>query len=347
MKSKTLYWCNPWAALTILLNVPIHLIVYLAIRKKVIVAIPLSPGGKAILRKHAFIAIGLGVAGVAAIIIGIAQVDRLASLIALGFILLLTGLIYGLFKANALRVAKIKNGEAWITGACPEFLETLPEYSAGRESVAASARRRNSTENFAHHHVAGHVGQLDLIDRRKAHRVGKFPDDLLVARNFKNLRLLPNLIVAGSIAHDRVSVRKSLKARDASQRVSRHIIFADFPHHLEVSVEFLQFVRIAQGQKQMTVRQAQDHPHIAGDGNSAQRFSGSIKLLNLMLAFATNKKMALGSASHAAQLIANRHVGRRGRQPEFLQDVAHVIDLNNAARTILHDNKMSIGQWLA
>ena len=128
MKTKTLYWCTPWAALSILLNLIVYLILYLALRKKVIVAIPMSQAGRTILRKHAFVAIGLAVGGIALTVVGFINLDRFGWLPFVGILLLLVGLIYGLIKANALRVSKIANGEAWLTGACTEFLSTLPEY---------------------------------------------------------------------------------------------------------------------------------------------------------------------------------------------------------------------------
>lgn len=128
LKTKTLYWCTPWAALSILLSLLIYLILYLVLRKKLVVQIPLSPAGRSILRKHAFIACGLVIGGIAMAVYGFVNLDTLTWLPFLGILILLVGLIYGVMKANALRVTKIANGEAWLTGACPEFLDQLPEY---------------------------------------------------------------------------------------------------------------------------------------------------------------------------------------------------------------------------
>lgn len=127
-KSKTLYWYPPLLALTILLNVLIFLILYLIFRKRVQVDIPLSPAGRRLVRKHAAIAWTIVIAGGALLVTGIIE-PSLAALLLVGMLVLVGGLIYGAIKANALRVAKLRNGEAWLVGASREFLDSLPRYS--------------------------------------------------------------------------------------------------------------------------------------------------------------------------------------------------------------------------
>ncbi|WP_438480318.1 DUF4339 domain-containing protein [Oleiharenicola lentus] len=125
IKTKTLYWCTPWAAISILLSILIYLILYLILRKKVQVDIPLSPAGKSIIRKHVIIATLVTLGGIALGIVGIADTN-LIWLILPALLTFLGGLIYGNIKGTALRVRKLKNGEAWLAGASSEFLAELP-----------------------------------------------------------------------------------------------------------------------------------------------------------------------------------------------------------------------------
>ncbi len=127
-KERTLYWCTPWAALSILLNLLVYLVLYLVLRKKVKLSIPLGAGGRSIINKHRLIAWATGLGGLGLIIYGFANIDTLAGLIVLGFVFLLGALIYGSIKGTALRPTKIKNGYVWLAGAGPEYLAELPPY---------------------------------------------------------------------------------------------------------------------------------------------------------------------------------------------------------------------------
>lgn len=127
-KAKTLYWSPPLLALTILLNILIFLILHLIFRKRVQLDIPLSAAGRSQLRKHAAIAWAIVLAGVACFVTGIVE-PSLVILILPAFLLILAGLIYGNIKATKLRVAKLRNGEAWLAGTCPEFRASLPAYT--------------------------------------------------------------------------------------------------------------------------------------------------------------------------------------------------------------------------
>lgn len=127
-KPKTLYWYPPLLALTILLNLLIFLILYLIFRKRVQIDIPLSTAGRSQLRKHAAIAWAMVLGGVACVITSIAN-ESFIGLLAPAFILFITGMLYGNYKATKLRVAKLRNGEAWLAGTCPEFRASLPPYA--------------------------------------------------------------------------------------------------------------------------------------------------------------------------------------------------------------------------
>src|SRR4051812_14071034 len=97
----------------------------------------------------------------------------------------------------------------------------------------------------------------------------------------------------------------------------------------------------------MSIRQAKRHMNVPRHGYASQGFPHGIQFLDFLLTFATHQKMPVGGATHASKLIANLHGWRRWRQAEFLQDVTHVINLNEAARTVLHHEKMPVRQWLA
>lgn len=124
---KTLYWASPILALTILISILIYLIIYLIVRKKVVIPLPLSAAGKGIMRKHLFISLGICVAGIVALVVGAVNSHGAAGvLILVGVLMVLGGLVYGVIRASALRIAKMKDGEVWLVGACPEFLDSLP-----------------------------------------------------------------------------------------------------------------------------------------------------------------------------------------------------------------------------
>jgi len=131
VKRKKLYWCPPLILLTILLNILILIILYLIFRKMVQIDIPLSPDGKKIVRRNSFIAWGALVAGVALLILppslGMTGNGALVSVLT-GIALVLFGLIYAVLTSSILRVVKIQNGEAWLSGAGREFVASLQPY---------------------------------------------------------------------------------------------------------------------------------------------------------------------------------------------------------------------------
>lgn len=127
-KHKTLFWYPPLLALTILLNLLIFLVLYLIFRKKIVIDIPISADGRKIVRKHTFIAWGLVLLAVVCIVTAAVE-PSLVALLFLAFLLFIGGLVYGAFKANLLRAAKLRNGQVWLAGASREFLDSLPPYS--------------------------------------------------------------------------------------------------------------------------------------------------------------------------------------------------------------------------
>lgn len=126
-KTRTLYWCTPWVFLAILLNLLIALILYLVLRKKVRLAVPLSDAGRTVLNKHRWIAIGIAVASLALIVAGIAM--QAYALIPLGIVGVIIAMAYGGYKGSLVRVTKLQDGYAWLAGASPAYLASLPPYS--------------------------------------------------------------------------------------------------------------------------------------------------------------------------------------------------------------------------
>ncbi len=128
--TKKLYWVHPLVYLSILISILITLILALALRKKLILGIPLSAEGRAQIRTNAILAVAGFLAGVALIVWPIAAgADRLLWLMPFGFAAVIAALIFGNFKATALRVTRMRDGKAWIAGANPEFLASLPRFN--------------------------------------------------------------------------------------------------------------------------------------------------------------------------------------------------------------------------
>ncbi len=132
-KKKTLYWCTPVVYLSILLSIIVLLILYLILRKKVVLDIPLSPEGRGIIRKHGFIACGILLGGLALTILPAFFSGPMGNIggasIALGLVSVLTGFIYASARAYSLRVTKVDKGRAWLAGACPEYVASLPRFT--------------------------------------------------------------------------------------------------------------------------------------------------------------------------------------------------------------------------
>ncbi|HEY4300009.1 MAG TPA: DUF4339 domain-containing protein [Candidatus Didemnitutus sp.] len=124
-KTRTLYWYPPLIALTFLLSFLIFLVLYLVLRKPLKIEIPLTKAGKWQIVRNGFITLGIIVSGIAFMF--------LANLwgawpIFAGLAIIVGGFVFGVLKGGVLRITKMKNGEAWLAGASPEFLASLPAY---------------------------------------------------------------------------------------------------------------------------------------------------------------------------------------------------------------------------
>ena len=131
---KTLYWHTP--ALYILIVFPgllIYAIVALIVRKRSRVEAGLCELHGRKRRKRILIGWLIALAGAASIAGAFwagSQQNNLAGILALaGIVLLLTSLVWALVAVRVLWPSQIDARYAWLNGACPEYLQSLP--SAG------------------------------------------------------------------------------------------------------------------------------------------------------------------------------------------------------------------------
>jgi hypothetical protein len=130
---KTLYWHHPALGLLILVNLLVYAIVALVVRQKTKVEASVCRVHRA--KRTRALLIGWivgGVLGIGAFIASIAmfndrQLDDYAGFVMLGSILLmLAGLIYGMYVGRILYPKKIDANFAWLGGCGPAFLENFP-----------------------------------------------------------------------------------------------------------------------------------------------------------------------------------------------------------------------------
>src|SRR4051812_42915213 len=99
-------------------------------------------------------------------------------------------------------------------------------------------------------------------------RICEFPNDLLRAGNLEDLWLTGARLLVSGIADDRIAIGQPLKSGYAQPRKSVDVLLAEFPDHLQILIEFLQPMRVAQGQQQMSVGQTQSHVNVSCDRNA-------------------------------------------------------------------------------
>jgi hypothetical protein len=131
VKRKALYWCTPTIYFAILINVLVVIVLNYVFRKKVMIDIPLSKQGQSMVRKNMIIMWALVLVGITLFVVGFLFADTQSGgayvmLIPVGLLAMLFGIAFGNRKACALRVAKIKDGQAWLAGAGREYLASLP-----------------------------------------------------------------------------------------------------------------------------------------------------------------------------------------------------------------------------
>ncbi len=125
-KEKNLYWVTPWIYLSVLLSLLITLILYLVLRKKIKLTVSMTAqAGRKVTLSNCLAAALLAV-GLCVMIGGFVNDAPVVGV--LGILMMLGGLVLAVLKGQTLRVTRMENGEAWIAGAGPEFLASLPAY---------------------------------------------------------------------------------------------------------------------------------------------------------------------------------------------------------------------------
>jgi hypothetical protein len=119
---KTFYWHPPSWYLLILVSILVYAIVAMVVRKKASFQLALCPQHRS--RRRLLVGLGLGLPLLGLAIVLLTGGDP-ASLWAL-FLGVLVGAIVGIVGAQILTPKKIEDGYAYLKGAHPRFLATLP-----------------------------------------------------------------------------------------------------------------------------------------------------------------------------------------------------------------------------
>lgn len=131
---RTLYWHPGWYYLTLLINLIVYAIVAMIVRKTAKLAVPLCPRHRSARTRDILIA---WVGSLAAIGLIVALIGYRESLpqsmtgptILVAVVLVLVSIIYGATRARIIVPKRINDYMAWVKGASPEFLATLPDAS--------------------------------------------------------------------------------------------------------------------------------------------------------------------------------------------------------------------------
>ncbi len=125
--TRKLSWHPPGWYFLIMLNLIIYAIVASMVSKKATVAVGLCPEHRQKRRNGLFVAWGLFVGSI--ICFTLAAVFDSGWLVLPAFLLLLASPIYGIVRCRVVAAKRIDENNAFIQGACPEFLDTLPRWS--------------------------------------------------------------------------------------------------------------------------------------------------------------------------------------------------------------------------
>lgn len=126
---RAVSWYPPAILLLLLLSPIVLLIVAAAVQKKATLYIGICPEHRRKRRNHILIAWGLFVVGVACIARAVMLELGIFGLGAAGLILI--ALIWGTVGGRVVHATKINKEYAFIRGACPEYLDQLPDWTGG------------------------------------------------------------------------------------------------------------------------------------------------------------------------------------------------------------------------
>lgn len=123
---RVLYWQHPAYLLLLFCNLLVLLVVVLIVRKKAVLHIGLCETHRS-QRIVAIAACYIGLlGGLVALITGL--VMHLGWLAAVGGLMMLVGIVWGAAKGRTIAATKIdKEKNVWVSGACKDFLNELPE----------------------------------------------------------------------------------------------------------------------------------------------------------------------------------------------------------------------------
>jgi hypothetical protein len=130
---RDLRWAPSWVLLLLLVNLLICLIVMLIVQKTAKIDIGLSDEWFARRRFRIALAWIGSLASVVLFVVGIVLLDgsnsAVGPLLMLGSVILfLTAALFGAFGARMVYAKKIDDHYIWLRGACPEYLEGLPQF---------------------------------------------------------------------------------------------------------------------------------------------------------------------------------------------------------------------------
>lgn len=126
-KTRKVYWHSSWLYLLILLNIVIYAVVAAIVRKRAIVAPGLCTAHKKRRRLGIAIAWALLIAGVALLIMGVANGE--AGGIAGGPLLILVAILVSMSTTRILRPKRIDAQYVRLKGCGPAFLDSMPPFA--------------------------------------------------------------------------------------------------------------------------------------------------------------------------------------------------------------------------
>ena len=126
---RKLYWHHPALYLMILFpGLLIYAIVAIIVRKRATLQVGFCAAHRSLRRRDIYIGWLVAVLGIGCFF-GAAATDWTGAFVGAGFGLLLGAVIWGMIRARVVTAKKIDEQHIYLTGACPEYLAELPEWT--------------------------------------------------------------------------------------------------------------------------------------------------------------------------------------------------------------------------
>jgi hypothetical protein len=131
--NRTLSWHPPWVMVLIFVALLIYVIVALILTKRATFQFPISARFRAKRRNALLVGWGLALAGVVSFFASFALLDSDfeavgAVMLIGGLILPIVGAVWGIYCGRLLWPTQIDDYFTWLSGVCPEYLATLPDW---------------------------------------------------------------------------------------------------------------------------------------------------------------------------------------------------------------------------